>query len=591
MLKKYLPLFLIIAIAGTPELSSAQNHLVKSDLKQKLEKAKQNYIHGNYPEAIQGALFVLQSASKNNEIEISADAENLIGLVDLTQGQTAEALFYFNKAKATNQELGNQNHISANLINISMAHTDLKQLDSAIYYLKQSLQISRLQHFDDLFAMGNNHLADLYLRKGYDTTAETIFKSVINNKKYQNNWENSFAYTGLAKIRFKQHQYKIAATYADLAYQLAVLAHAKWDAAQSLQLSHQAYSILGNYKTAYQRLLTYKEISDSLFNAGKDKQINKLELLSKTAENRNLRNSVLLLSQQKKIDRLIAISAALILLTVVLLTFLIYKRVKHKNQLLVKDIDARAAQNAIIEATNLKLQHLNGEKDRLLSIISHDLRSPFAALQGTLMLFKGNDLSPQELSGLIEELSAQVGKTSFMLDSLLTWAANQLGGVSTNPIAINLPDKVDKVISFFHATAKAKGIRMIHQLKELPLVRADADQLRIMVQNLLSNALKFTPAGGEITVHYTLQCESVVLNITDTGVGISADVLENILKGNEDHVSTYGTANEKGIGLGLQLVRDFAVKNNLILSGSSDPGKGTTFSLTFNKAELCAANS
>lgn len=512
---------------------------------------------------------------------VIADAENLIGLVELSQNRTTEALIRFSHARSINQRLKNNNRIAANLLNIGMVYADLNKLDSAIAIMKASLHISRDNKIANLVAMGNNHLADFYFRQGRRDSAATIFRSVIHDTDYQNNWENSFAYTGLAKIALSNRKFKFAATYADLAYRLAIGTEAKWDAAQALDLSHHAYSAIGEYKIAYERLSLYKKITDSLFNAGKEKQISTLELKSKAADNAALRSKILMLDQQKAIDRLLAIGVVFMLIIGILLAFLFYKRTKYRNQLLLKDLALQAGKNKAFEEDNFRLEQLNRDKDRLLSIVSHDLRSPFSALQTTLMLFKENDLTPDELPDIVEDLSDQVSKASLMLDSLLIWAANQLRGVVTQPVAIDLTLKVEKVISFFRAAAHSKQIRIDMERPKLPLIYADADQLRVIIQNLVSNALKFTPSGGSISISFVVSEQSIDLLIADKGVGMQQAFLNKIIKGNEEHISSRGTSNERGIGLGLQLVKDFAIQNNILLSATSEPGLGTTFILSF----------
>ncbi|PJJ85059.1 tetratricopeptide repeat-containing sensor histidine kinase [Mucilaginibacter auburnensis] len=548
-----------------------------------LKAAKMHYNQGNYLKSLTMALPVYQEAVRNQQPDMAADAGNLIGLVELAQGRPQEALAYFKRAKAANEALHKEGRLAANLLNISLAKSDLHQLDSAVTFIKQSLSISKRRHLHNLTAMGNNHLADFYARQGKLAQAEQLYHTVIGNKVYQDGWENSFAYAGLAGIAFERRQYPLAAKLADRSYQLSLTIDAKWDAARALELAHRSYKAMGSIDSAYKRLLIYKDVSDSIFNATKEQQINKLKLEAQATENQNLRNAISMAEQKQKINHLYVITVTAIIIAVLLSALLIYRRISHRNQLLEREQAASKKHSRIIEEQNKKLNRLNQDKDRLLSIISHDLRSPFASLQSTLTVFRAEGLSVDELSGLLGELSTQVNAASLMLDSLLIWAANQLEGVSTRMVPIDLVAKVDKVISFMSVAARDKGIEIIHEKDTLPHVCADADQIRIIIQNLLSNALKFTPKGGYIRISYTINDDEVVLAVRDSGVGMSPSVLAGLLSGNDSYSSTYGTANEKGIGLGLQLVRDFAAKNALILSGDSVPGEGTAFFLHFRQ--------
>jgi signal transduction histidine kinase len=197
-----------------------------------------------------------------------------------------------------------------------------------------------------------------------------------------------------------------------------------------------------------------------------------------------------------------------------------------------------------------------------------------------LQLFRSGDISAEELVLMADQMSLQLDGTSAMMDSLLVWAANQLGGLTLKPVDINLARKIDKVIAALSVVAERKKIRMIHDRQEMPPVTGDADQVRIILQNLISNAIKYTRTNGTVSITYLVD-EQVHLFIKDDGIGMSPEDLEEILNSKGPHVSTYGTANEKGVGLGMQLVRSFAAQNNIVLNAESKVGEGTTFKLTF----------
>ncbi|UEG51935.1 ATP-binding protein [Mucilaginibacter daejeonensis] len=560
-----------------------------TDTQSILESAKDNYHKGNYPEAMDGALRVYQAGQASRDMSIVADAVNLIGLVDLAQEQADIAIGYFKKAEQLNIANNRPERVAANLLNISMAQADLKRLDSAIYYVKRSLKISVDKGVKRLIAMGRNHLGEYYFKKKDLLKAEAQFMAVLNDKRYRSDWEDSFAGTGMAKIRAAQKRYRDAAAYADMAFQLAVRTGTKWDAAQALDIAHQAYRAMGDRDKAYQRLLAYKLYSDSLFDASKEKAISNLQYKERSMENDNLQKQITLVAQQRQIDRLIIAVILIALALLGLVAFMFYRRhqrTARNNQLLQEQNEAVLQQKSIVEVQNEELSSINRDNNRLLSIIGHDLRAPFAAITNTLDLFKSGDISEDELFPVVNALADQVNTASNMLDSTLLWAANQMGGVNYHPVRIDLLAKTDKVIDVLIAAARYKQIIIEHQKKDVPPIMADADQVRVMIHNLVSNAIKFTREHGLITISYRTDSKTIQLIIQDTGIGMPQDKLEKLLQGAHEHTSTYGTRNEKGIGLGLHLVKDFATNNGVLISGTSAVGQGTRFVLLFQIPDL-----
>ncbi|MFN0256734.1 ATP-binding protein [Pedobacter ureilyticus] len=570
------PCLEIIARGQTVDTASQRRILVV---------AKENYNQGNYPEAMKAALAVYESASRADDKVMMADAGNMIGLVELAQGDAQVALNFFRRALRLNTNIGNKARVAANLLNIGLAHSDMKQLDSTVISLKKSLEVSRAQGLKNLVAMGRNHLGDTYLRLGNLGAAEIEFRHVLEDRGYQSDWENSFASTGMAQLCLERGDFAKAAAYAGRAYRLALASKAKWDASRALELSHKAYWGMGDAHKAYDRLLVFKTYTDSLFNADRERDLNGMRLRAKSFENENLQNHIQLVNQERRMEKLLIAFALVGLLLFAILAVLIYRRLRRtiiNNRMLRAEKEATLLHSKVVESQNETLNMINRDHNRLFSIIGHDLRSPFASIERTLALFKSGDLDQGELIVLSEKLSAQLDTASGMLNSLLLWSANQMGGISFSPVAFDLCAKVEKVVQVAMIAASYKKIKLVHAPVNLPGVLGDADQVRIMIQNLVSNAIKFTPEGGMVKISYLVSLEHVDLLVEDNGIGISPEKLRSIFCGETEQVSTYGTSMEKGIGLGLHLVRDFAANNQISFSGSSEVGEGTTFVLRFH---------
>ena len=224
---------------------------------------------------------------------------------------------------------------------------------------------------------------------------------------------------------------------------------------------------------------------------------------------------------------------------------------------------------------NEQLETTNAAKDKLLSIISHDLRSPISSLQALLSLFNSNNIARAELVDFFGKLLSRVENTSTMLENLLHWSKNQLKGLEPIVERVNLQATIDECINLYRMQAEQKHILIDNSLKTDVHVCADVEMLKVILRNLISNALKFTHSGGIITIISMTKEKFAVISVKDTGVGISPENQIKLFA--MDNMSTLGTEKEKGTGLGLMLCKDFAKHNHGKIWLDSKLNVGTTF--------------
>jgi signal transduction histidine kinase len=230
-----------------------------------------------------------------------------------------------------------------------------------------------------------------------------------------------------------------------------------------------------------------------------------------------------------------------------------------------------------------QLHEINKTNTKLFSIIGHDLRGPIGGLQSMLKLFTDGEISTKEFVSFIPKLKTDVDNISFTLNNLLSWGMNQLNGVVTKPKRVSLSNLVNNNIQLLSEIANSKSIKIINQLPENPRIWADSHQMDIVVRNILSNAIKFTPENGLITINAVEKAGMWQVSIRDTGIGMTAEMQRSIFK-DSSNITTYGTNNEKGTGLGLSLCKEMVLKNNGEIWVDSVPRKGTTFYFTVPKA-------
>lgn len=238
----------------------------------------------------------------------------------------------------------------------------------------------------------------------------------------------------------------------------------------------------------------------------------------------------------------------------------------------------REKNNAL--TASLALKEANDSKTRLLSILSHDLRAPLNSIAIFLETLNEHELSPEERRFLESNLLNETKNTQIMLHNLLNWTKSQMdGGTSVNMIRLNLSEVVSTCLLVQQAAANIKNVAIDVNIDPSIELNADLDMLKLVIRNLINNAIKFTLPEGKIQLYSSSDSGHVRLHIMDNGVGIPLARQTDLftLKA----VSTYGTGNEKGVGLGLILCKEYTEMQKGKISFNSIPGKGTTFTLEF----------
>jgi signal transduction histidine kinase len=255
-----------------------------------------------------------------------------------------------------------------------------------------------------------------------------------------------------------------------------------------------------------------------------------------------------------------------------------------KNEALENEIKQRQQAEAA-------LQKANNDKDKLFAIISHDLRSPFQPLLGNaqLLLHCLDDFSKTEVLSMINSVYNSAQAVFNLLENLLTWSRMQQGRIEYNPRPINLHDLAERTVDLLVEVAQGKNIRLAHTVESELMIYADEYMVDTVMRNLTSNALKFTPAEGAVTISVRPHqngtssnngaAELVEVMVTDTGVGISKADIDKLFKIDVHH-TTPGTAHETGTGLGLIMCQDLVIKNGGQIWVESKEKKGTTVTFT-----------
>ncbi len=238
------------------------------------------------------------------------------------------------------------------------------------------------------------------------------------------------------------------------------------------------------------------------------------------------------------------------------------------------------AATRIIEHQNEELRATISNRDKMYSVIAHDLRSPMASIRMVLNLVV-NAMSPDvigpELFELLDKANRESEDVHDLLDNLLKWTKSQTGRLNVVRQDLDLNDIIPGVVDIFEMIAQTKKIDLKYQGSSNPVVvYADNDMLKTVVRNFLSNAIKFSPENSSIEIILSEEGDFAKVSVRDHGVGIAPDRIDSIFKKGE---TTYGTGGEEGSGLGLQLCADFARKIDGDVMVESTLGEGSTFSV------------
>ena len=247
-------------------------------------------------------------------------------------------------------------------------------------------------------------------------------------------------------------------------------------------------------------------------------------------------------------------------------------RALHRQNLEIKK------QQQLISAKAVQLGELDALKNKLFSVVSHDLRAPLYALRGVFQNIKTYDIPPEEIKELIPELHKDINYTIGLMENLLEWSKKQMQADKIRPEELNVTQMIKNVVQLLRLQADAKQVYIKSKLKSPVYVYADREMINLVLRNLISNAIKFTPEKGKIEIGINDLSTFAEIYVQDTGIGISKEALQKI--NDKNFYTTKGTASESGTGLGLLLVRDFLARNGGQMFIESEPGKGSVFSFT-----------
>ncbi len=535
-----------------------------------------------------------------NELKIAYSYAGL-GTAVGRRGEYDEAADNLTSALQIFERLKDQTGIANTNLKLGTVYTYINELDLGLEYFQKALEIALIHDKHNVITIYGN-IAFIYMEKGAFDKSEEYFKLAIDyTESPKSPRPRALAYLNLGQLYKMQGRTRLADQYFDKAAQLAEQGElreemiaialirvdesspeskarslkeliALKEQAREFELNYMQFEILNKIIELSKSLHRHAEtigwmeerdmVEKKLFDERKDRDIANLrasyELEKSKKEIEDLNSQI---SSQRRIKTLTFIfSGFLILGFLIAINF--YLRASRVNKLL--------------EFREKELSDSVQVKDKLFSVIGHDLKNAISSQPIVLDLMRSGKDNEQEMNGLIDGLEASIHNVLYVLDTLLNWGKMQFKGVKVKPSLFDVFPLVENSVRLLRLQAQLKEIEIIQAVPRATMVFADQEQFKFVMRNLLSNAIKFSRKGGEINVGLHTSNESeVVFFVEDQGVGMDPDEMKTLF--DPGRQSTPGTANETGTGIALMLSREFITKNSGRIWVESRKGQGSTF--------------
>jgi signal transduction histidine kinase len=548
------------------------------------------YRQGKYNFAVEYHLKSLDIALDLGLTQLAGFRYNDLANVHIDKGDFERAKIFNQQSLNIKRKQNDLEGIATSYRNFGMIFLRQGEYDSADFYLNNAEEIAKEIRNDRILAYVLTYKGEMQIRLNQANSAIPILKDAVRmQEKVNNQYGLGESLNALGDACLSARRIDEALTYYTRAAQLASKNKIKLEVERAYLGLSKCNQELGNTAAAFDFFKRYTSIKDSLFSEKNEEFIAFTEAKFQNEKNEieieRLKNEQKIHESELRYERLInQIFIIVVAFGFILLAFVAYGFFQKRkiNRLLIRQKKIIESEKAEKAAQAEILKQLNENQNRLLAIIGHDLRSPINSLQGMLMLLNHNALSNEEFVMLTKSLHGDVGNLHLMLNNLLAWVYEQREGINPKPVNFPLLKAADENIALYREIAVQKNIEISNEVPAEVSVHADIDQIKLVIRNLMSNALKFTPKGGKITLSAKENEKNVLFCVQDTGIGIPTEKAKSLFSGNVQ--STQGTENEKGTGLGLALCKDFVEINGGEIFAESEEGKGSRFCFSLPKA-------
>lgn len=621
----------LLFIDQTAELSNSLNYDKGS--------AQSNYIKGLiFSNKIDGKNAIIYFEKALNSFKILNDTIGIakvngkLGVIQIERGNFKKGLQNSLSAISIFEEEGLKHDLSNAYNSLAKVYFKSKKFDKALQYNKKSLSIREelddlegmkytLKNLGELYALKNDYrlsidnyeriLRLLDIKKDKDLIDEVMtslgkcYLAINDLKKAAEYLRAGLAFSRIqdnqlgvlkslnafADLNTRNNRLKLAKTQLNEANKLAKKLNNDEELLYNYKLNTELSSKRNFHQDAFYWQRQYfnlkeklnKEKFEALSLQIKNNQASNIntDLVSFKEKNTNIpekKGSKLSNSQKQNTLLIYGLIASLVFVSALLIFS--YLR-SSKNTTTTKELSKK---NKSLAQKNIRLEEVNEVKDKLFSIVSHDLKDSISSIKAFLDLLKDDGITKEEFNDLIPELSENANNASSLLFNLLNWSKSQMQNLQPKPELFNIQEVFQIKISLIEKKVNDKGIILIDKSRR-EFVYADKSMLEIVIQNLITNAVKFTGKGDVITVSNQDYNGKALIYVEDTGIGISEENQKKLFNVKKNF-TTIGTENEKGTGLGLTICKDLVELNNGRIWVESTPNIGSKFYIELPKAQL-----
>lgn len=539
-------------------------------------------VRGEYEKALEYCLQSIAILEGENDKQALGRSYNHLGILYYILNDMQKALSASERALEFNKKVGDDLLLAVSHEHLGVIYIKKKEYDKALFHVKKSLEL-RAANNDKVGLSGSyENLAVIARRNNNFNEALNYYEKSLEIKKEINNQRGvASSISGIGNIYFDMGQFDKSLEMQFGALEIRKTLGDKRGMVASYNRISESYNGKGDYKNAFEYLKKSKSLGDSLLNEQKNKAIAeyqaayKHEMQDKQILKLHQENTLQKYWQYFLITVLVILASASIVITKA------YRSKGKMNDMLVNQNLLITEQKEELLKLNEQLREVIATKDKFFSIIAHDLKSPYQGLLGysQILSTEYETLSENEKISFIKSIE-ELSQNSFkLLENLLEWSRLQTGKMVFDPENFNLLLELYPTLGLLKQTALNKQIEMNYTIDNSLFVYADKNMLSTIIRNLVSNAIKFTNAGGKISVSAENKKDFVIVSVADNGVGMpksTVDTLFNLIK----TVSTRGTANEEGTGLGLTLCKEMINLHGGEIWAESQVGNGTTFYFT-----------
>lgn len=543
-----------------------------------------HYELADYSDAYSFYLHSLDAFEKLGDRMGIAKMQNNLGTVSHEMGNLDDAEKHYQNAYRIYRTYHSVPDECRALNNIGLILYDKQVYDSALYYFREVLEKldpDSLHTDDELHVLSGvyNNLALVYTDLDEHRMAlQYLYQGLDIAWKLGDQFYVGSVFTNLGSIFGNLQQQDSALYYLHRALRIAKqmgFKHLELEVYDELARLH---ADMGSYASAYNWLLRYDTVYKAVFN---EQQAEKTAQLRARYEQEISEREIEQLQAESQVQRMLnkvfIIFFVVIVVLVIIITINLRSRKIANQQLAEQNLQISNAIEKLSESEK-ELQVLNKSKDRIFSVVAHDLRNPVAAVTGfSELLYDNFEQFPVETQKeYLLQITQGTLRIQNLLENLLIWARSQMKAVKYNPADLKLRSVVDECVRELKANLDHKKIACSVKIERKCLVFADKAMIHTVFRNLIMNAVKFSFPGGKIYITSRNEAGMCYVSVEDEGIGIQPEIQNKLFDANEV-VSTPGTTGESGSGLGLVICREFLERNKGSIRVESEPGNGATF--------------